>query len=102
MNTRLLRFEKAFPEIPPVLPFSKGGELLREAMGDSTFPPLEKGSCEEIPLVLSYVIPAKAGIQYFHCLTNCLDPGFRRGDDLNSIFSQLQGDEGGFCGPSKC
>jgi hypothetical protein len=41
MNTRLLRFEKAFPEIPPVLPFSKGGELLRDSMGDSPFPPLE-------------------------------------------------------------
>jgi hypothetical protein len=41
---RLQGFEKAFPEIPPVLPFSKGGELL----GDPRcriplFPPLQKG-----------------------------------------------------------
>jgi len=31
--------KKAFPEIPPVLPFSKGGEI---------FPPLLKGRCEKI------------------------------------------------------
>jgi len=44
LSVTLWRFEKAFPEIPPGLPFSKGGELL----GDSRwkiplFPPLEKG-----------------------------------------------------------
>jgi hypothetical protein len=42
-------FEEALPEIPPVLPFSKGGELLGIRWGiPSPFPPLEKGSCEEI------------------------------------------------------
>jgi hypothetical protein len=42
----LSRLEKASPEIPPVLPFSKGGDLLGEfATRDSTFspPPLKKG-----------------------------------------------------------
>jgi hypothetical protein len=33
-------------------------------------PPLKKGSCEKIDLVLFGVIPAKAGIQAFHGLTN--------------------------------
>jgi len=43
------RFEKAFPEIPPVLPFSKGGVLLRNPQWKiPLFPPLEKGSCEKI------------------------------------------------------
>jgi hypothetical protein len=27
-----------------------------------------------------YVIPAKAGIQYFKVVISLLDPGFRRGD----------------------
>jgi hypothetical protein len=35
-----------------------------------SFPPLKKGSCEKIDLVLFGVIPAKAGIQVFHGLTN--------------------------------
>jgi len=33
----LQRFEKAFPEIPPVLPFSKGGELVGNSMADFNF-----------------------------------------------------------------
>jgi hypothetical protein len=33
-------------------------------------PPLKKGSCEKIDLVLFGVIPAKAGIQVFQGLTN--------------------------------
>jgi hypothetical protein len=33
-------------------------------------PPLAGGSCEKIDLVLFGVIPAKAGIQVFHGLTN--------------------------------
>jgi hypothetical protein len=32
-----LRFEKASPEIPPVLPFSKGGELYGKSRADFTF-----------------------------------------------------------------
>jgi hypothetical protein len=33
-------------------------------------PPLQAGRCEKIDLVLFGVIPAKAGIQVFHGLTN--------------------------------
>ncbi len=33
-----------------------------------------------------FVIPAKAGIQYFRAL---LDPGFRRGDALEDLFNNL-------------
>ena len=33
-----LRLEKACPEIPPVLPFSKGGELYGNSRADFTFP----------------------------------------------------------------
>jgi hypothetical protein len=29
-----------------------------------------------------FVIPAKAGIQCFQVVVNCLDPGFHRGDDF--------------------
>jgi hypothetical protein len=37
------------PEIPPALPFSKGGELWGIQEGNaSVFPPLIKGSCEKI------------------------------------------------------
>jgi hypothetical protein len=32
----------AFPEIPPVLPFPKGGELFGNPKEDSAFSPLEK------------------------------------------------------------
>jgi hypothetical protein len=39
---------------------------------------MERG--EKIDLVLFRVIPAKAGIQCFQEFTNCLDPGFHRGD----------------------
>jgi hypothetical protein len=49
LNISLL--SKASSEIPPV-------------------PPLKKGSWEKIDLVLFGVIPAKAGIQVFHGLTN--------------------------------
>jgi hypothetical protein len=43
-GVRLYLFEKPFPEIPPILPFSKGGELLSDARWKiSLFPPLEKG-----------------------------------------------------------
>jgi hypothetical protein len=38
----LFHFEKAYPEIPPVLPFSKGGEHLDDAMEDFAFSPLWK------------------------------------------------------------
>jgi hypothetical protein len=41
-------------------------------------------------------IPAKAGMQQIQPVKDILDPGFHRGDDLNSIFLQLQGGEGGF------
>jgi hypothetical protein len=48
---RLERFEKAFPEIPPVLPFSKGGVLLRNPqLRIPLFLPLEKGRCEKIEI----------------------------------------------------
>jgi hypothetical protein len=41
---RLLRFEKPSPEIPPVLPFSKGGELLGNPQWKiPLFSPLERG-----------------------------------------------------------
>ena len=39
----LQRFEKAFPEIPPALPFSKGGEPFGHSMENFTFPPFGKG-----------------------------------------------------------
>jgi hypothetical protein len=52
---------------------------------------LAKGRCEKNDLSLFPVIPAKAGIQCFQNFANFLDPGFHRGDDLNSIFSHLQG-----------
>jgi hypothetical protein len=65
------------------------------------FPPLKKGRWKKIDLVLFRVIPAKAGIQCFQSLSNFLDPGLHRGDGQNSIFSQLQGDKGGFNGFSK-
>jgi hypothetical protein len=62
---------------------------------------LQKGRCKKIALIPFLVIPAKAGIQYLSGLRNFLDPGFHRGDDLDQIFSHLQGDEGGFNGFSK-
>jgi hypothetical protein len=34
------------------------------------------------PKNLFFVIPAKAGIQYFHRLTKNLNPVFQRGDDF--------------------
>ena len=36
------------------------------------------------------VIPAEAGIQYFHGLVEFLDPGFRRGDDLGGYLRTHQ------------
>jgi len=37
-------FEKAFPEIPPDLPFSKGGELFQlKGIKNYASPPLKKG-----------------------------------------------------------
>jgi len=40
----LWRFERAFPEIPPALPFLKGRRAFGEFMlEDSIFSPLEKG-----------------------------------------------------------
>ncbi len=56
--------------------------------------PWREGRCEKIGLVLFHVIPAKAGIQWFHGATNTLDPGFHRGDQYSVIFSQPQGIEG--------
>jgi hypothetical protein len=38
----LQRFGKAFPEIPPILLLSKGGELFGNSLEDSTLPLLEK------------------------------------------------------------
>ena len=38
--------------------------------------------------MLFHVIPAKAGIQCFDWVTNSLDPGFHRGDEYSTIFSQ--------------
>jgi len=54
--------------------------------------------------VLFHVIPAKAGIQYFHGAANTLDPGFHRGDKYSVISSQLQGKkgEGMYRGNFKC
>jgi len=46
-------------------------------------------------LVLFHVIPAKAGIQCFHPVTNTLDPGFHRGDEYSAIFSHLPFNKGG-------
>ena len=57
--------------------------------------PLDGGRCEKIDLVVFHVIPAKAGIQYFQAVKNCLDPGFHRGDDKKAIFSHLRGGQGG-------
>ena len=86
-------------EIPPGLPFPKGGEpLYMPSIKNPTFPPLKKGRCEKNDLSLFPVIPAKAGIQCFQKFANFLDPGFHRGDDLNSIFSHLQREKGGFDG----
>jgi len=34
------------------------------------------------PITSFLVIPAKAGIQVLRALTECLDPGFHRGDDF--------------------
>ena len=45
--------------------------------------------------MLLHVIPAKAGIQCFHEVTNTLDPGFHRGDEYSAIFSHLPFDKGG-------
>jgi hypothetical protein len=42
----LLQFsglKKGFPEIPPPLPFSKGGELFGDSMEDFAFPSFGKG-----------------------------------------------------------
>jgi len=49
--------------------------------------------------VLFHVIPAKAGIQCFHPVTNTLDPGFHRGDEYSAIFSHLPFRKGGFNSP---
>ena len=37
--------------------------------------------CETSGSALLHVIPAKAGIQSSHGVTNTLDPGFHRGDE---------------------
>jgi hypothetical protein len=42
-SVTLWRFEKALPEIPPVLPFSKGGELWGQSPEDSAFSLFGKG-----------------------------------------------------------
>ena len=42
-NTLALRSASGGPEIPPLLPFAKGGELLGNSMEDSTFSPFGKG-----------------------------------------------------------
>ena len=57
--------------------------------------PLKGGRCEKIGSFLFLVIPAEAGIRCFQRLTNCLDPGFHRGDGLNLFFSHLRGGKGG-------
>ncbi|MCX5919569.1 MAG: hypothetical protein NTX30_23210, partial [Deltaproteobacteria bacterium] len=59
-------------------------------------PPLPLGRCEKIALGLFHVIPAKAEIQCFQSLANFLDPGFHRGDGVNSIISHLLGTTGDF------
>jgi hypothetical protein len=56
--------------------------------------PRKRGRCEKIGSVLFHVIPAKAGIQCFQGISNCLDPGFHRGDGINLIFSHLRGRAG--------
>jgi hypothetical protein len=38
----LSRIEKALPEIPPALPFSKGGELFDDPVEDATLAPFRK------------------------------------------------------------
>jgi hypothetical protein len=43
------RSEKTFPEIPPGLPFAKGGEVIYEnSMNHWTFSPFEKGGLRGI------------------------------------------------------
>ena len=37
------------------------------------------------PITSFLVIPAKAGIQVLRALTECLDPGFRRGDGFDDF-----------------
>jgi hypothetical protein len=69
--------EKITPTLP--LPRQGGGNLLLISK-DLPSPPRGERRCEKIDLVLFYVIPAKAGIQCFHILSNSLDPGFHRGD----------------------
>jgi hypothetical protein len=40
---RFSGLKRAIPEIPPILPFSKGGEALNSGFGKKlSFPPLEK------------------------------------------------------------
>ena len=51
-----------------------------KGMSPSNPPSSRERRCEKIVLVLFRVIPAEAGIQYFHHVTNRLDSGFHRGD----------------------
>ena len=71
--------------------------------GNSFFSPLplihsprEKGKCEKIDRVPFHVIPAQSAIQCFLKYWQITGPRFHRGDDLNSMFSQLQGRVRGF------
>jgi hypothetical protein len=45
-----------------------------------------------------FVIPAKAGIQYFRKFITDLDPGFRRGDDFYEVVNFIFMYFAPFCG----
>jgi len=89
---KIQRFENIFvkslstvrrqsPDAPPgisIVALDGGASLCQRE--EIWLPPLVKGRCEKIDLVLFHVIPAKAGIQCFQGVTNWLDPGFHRGD----------------------
>ncbi|KPK88719.1 MAG: hypothetical protein AMJ94_14335 [Deltaproteobacteria bacterium SM23_61] len=67
--------------------------------------PLGKGSGDKIDLVLSRVIPAKAGIQCFQSIRKLLDPGACPGFDRGftgvtaetQFFLSVRGMGGNFC-----
>jgi hypothetical protein len=50
-SVSLQAYEKALPEIPPVLPFSKGGEFFgRQGRIPFTLSPIEKGEKGDLTL----------------------------------------------------
>ena len=57
------------------------------------FPPLEKGGCEKIDLVLFQVIPAKAGITCFQSVSNFLTLVFTGVTAKIQFFQSFKGRE---------